>query len=78
MEKQKKAEASKMNATSKRLLEQREKKKQEKQAIVAGEIVDPNLKTDPEETGEKEKEPPTKLGFGSTAKRNITHQKSPS
>ena len=67
-----------MNATSKRLLEQREKKKQENKTIVAGEIVDPNLKTEPEETLEKEKEPPIKLGFGSTAKRTVTHQKSPS
>lgn len=78
MEKQKKAEASKMNATSKRLLEQREKKKQEKQAIESGEIVEPILKTEPEETVEKEKEQPAKIGFGSTAKRTITHQKSPS
>ena len=39
-----------MNATSKRLLEQREKKKQEKQTIVAGEIVVPTVKTEPEET----------------------------
>ena len=62
-----------MNATSKRLLEQREKKKQENKTIVAGAIVDSNLKTEPEETLEKEKEPPTKLGFGSTAKRTVTH-----
>ena len=54
MEKQKKAGASKMNATSKRLLEQREKKKQEKQAIESGEIIDPILKTEPEDTVEKE------------------------
>ena len=52
MAKQKKADASKMNAASRRMLEQREKKKQ---AIVAGEVVDSNVKTEPEEATSKEK-----------------------
>ena len=59
-----------MNAASRRMLEQREKKKQ---AIVAGEVVDSNVKTEPEEATSKEKAQPTKLGFGSAAKREITN-----
>ena len=64
-----------MNATSRRMLEQREKKKQ---AIVQGELIDLEKKPEVEEQAPKEKVQPAKLGFGSTAKRNITHQKSPS